>query len=66
MPVEDAFKMLISGGIVTPETFEAGLKRREGALAVTMPSLRELVEQERAAASTRADSTAAEVGFEAS
>jgi uncharacterized membrane protein len=66
MPVEDAFKMLISGGIVTPETFEAGLQRREGGLAVTMPSLRELVEQERAAASARTDSTAAEVGFEAS
>ncbi|MGY2726261.1 putative membrane protein [Thermostichus sp. OS-CIW-21] len=64
MPVEDAFKMLISGGIVTPESFEAGLQRREGALAVTMPSLRELVEQERVAGSPRADSVGSEVGFE--
>jgi uncharacterized membrane protein len=65
MPVEDAFKMLISGGIVTPESFEVGLQRREGALAVTLPNLRDLVEQERAAGSHMADSTASEAGFEA-
>ncbi len=50
MPIEDAIKMLISGGIVTPETFEAGLQRREGPLAVTLPNLRDLVDQERSSA----------------
>ncbi|MDX2271580.1 MAG: DUF502 domain-containing protein [Cyanobacteriota bacterium] len=53
MPVEDAFKMLISGGIVTPETFETGLQWRRthnpnlSSVSPTMPSLRELVETER-------------------
>jgi uncharacterized membrane protein len=53
MPVEDAFKMLISGGIVMPESFAAGLQRLSNAPAVATPSapeatsLRELVDQER-------------------
>ncbi|MFQ3585939.1 DUF502 domain-containing protein [Thermostichus vulcanus] len=65
MPIEDAIKMLISGGIVTPESFEAGLQRREGALAVTLPNLRELVEQERATGAHTDESAPSERAFEA-
>ncbi len=56
MPVEDVFKMLISAGIVMPDSFMAGLQRRGGTSdpslnAVELPNLRDLVEQERAGAS---------------
>lgn len=52
MPVEDAFKMLISGGIVMPDTFMSGISKlgnKPGSPEppVGLPNLRELVEQER-------------------
>ncbi|NJL98977.1 MAG: DUF502 domain-containing protein [Synechococcaceae cyanobacterium SM2_3_2] len=48
MPVEDAFKMLISGGIVMPETFVAAVQGRPLVdSAVGLPNLRDLTERER-------------------
>jgi uncharacterized membrane protein len=48
MPVEDAFKMLISGGIVMPDSFVAAVQGRPMAEPpVGLPNLRELVERER-------------------
>ncbi len=46
MPVEDAFKMLISAGIVMPTTFPKTMSSRPDA-PVEMPNLRDLVEDER-------------------
>lgn len=44
MPVEDAFKLLISGGIVRPDSFQSGIQT-----ASTVPvNLRDLAERERA------------------
>ncbi|MGK7911777.1 MAG: DUF502 domain-containing protein [Synechococcus sp.] len=44
MPVEDAFKLLISGGIVRPDSFQTGIQA-----ASNVPvNLRELAERERA------------------
>lgn len=46
MPVEDAFKMLISAGIVMPSTFPTTLSNRSST-PMEMPNLRDLVQDER-------------------
>ncbi|MEN9240384.1 MAG: hypothetical protein Q6J68_06455, partial [Thermostichales cyanobacterium SZTDM-1c_bins_54] len=43
MPVEDAFRLIISGGIITPESFVASIQKRP----YTPPNLQNLVEEER-------------------
>ncbi|GAB4217802.1 MAG: DUF502 domain-containing protein [Synechococcales cyanobacterium] len=49
MPVEDAFRLIISGGIITPESFVASLQKRPYVAGV--PNLQNLVEEERQNAS---------------
>lgn len=47
MPVEDAFKVLISGGIVQPDSLQACLYEAAGQPTTSPVSLQELVENER-------------------
>ncbi len=45
MPVEDAFRLIISGGIITPESFTASIQKRP--YTPPVPNLQNLVEEER-------------------
>jgi uncharacterized membrane protein len=63
MPVEDAFKMLISGGIVMPESFVAAVQGRPPADSpMGLPNLRDLAEREREFQATQAKDAARDAG----
>ncbi|MEO0853135.1 MAG: DUF502 domain-containing protein [Cyanobacteria bacterium J06648_11] len=46
MSVEDAFKLLISGGIVAPESFQESLMNPSKTPSTPVPNLKDLVEEE--------------------